>query len=29
MEMWRKAKNTGDEVSTDLDAKIAGTYVFN
>lgn len=29
LEMWKKAKEIGDEVSTDLDAKIAGTYVFN
>lgn len=29
LEMWRMAKEKGDEVSTDLDAKIAGTYVFN
>ena len=29
LEMWRKAKDMGDEVSTDLDAKITGTYVFN
>ncbi|WP_251621277.1 tetratricopeptide repeat protein [Odoribacter lunatus] len=27
--MWLKAKEAGDEVSTDLNAKIAGTYVFN
>lgn len=29
LEMWKKAKEAGDEVSTDLDSKIAGTYVFN
>ena len=29
LEMWKKAKEMGDEVSTALDEKIAGTYVFN
>lgn len=29
LKMWQKAKEMGDETSTDLDAKIAGTYVFN
>ena len=28
-EMWKKAKEMGDEVSADLEAKIAGTHVFN
>lgn len=29
LDMWQKAKAIGDEVSADLDSKIAGTYVFN
>lgn len=29
VEMWKKAKELGDEVSADLDKKITGTYVFN